>query len=436
MVRHNPGLIKLVLLTIVFAQPGRSVVCAEEPASTTEEAGGTETPRPVRNLLGRINPLQAVNVDSDFSITHGVRFTNEEAGFDLHLGGRFFIDAVRYSEDRNSNLSETLGFRDARLETEARFGSDWSSRWSAGVTVDDEGSYGLDLDDLYVRYLGFAPYELTFGRHSEPFSLEEMTSGRRTTFMERALPNAFAPGTNLGLSVRTHGEWWAGAAGIFASDHTSEVDLGRGISGRFVMSPKIDTSDIVHLGGSISLRDTTKDDNIFFFRRPEVGLADFRYVDTGRILDAESVIRLGLEGAYVRGPYSVQGEIMSAWVGRQAGSQTASFDGLYVHSSWMVTGETRPYIREIGNFGPIDSKYEYGAVELAARYSRIDLTSHDITGGAEQNITLGVNWYVRPQARLMANYVFVFADNQADGNGTLIGGDSPQMFQVRLQVSF
>jgi hypothetical protein len=36
----------------------------------------------------------------------------------------------------------------------------------------------------------------------------------------------------------------------------------------------------------------------------------------------------------------------------------------------------------------------------------------------------------------MANYVFVFADNDADGDGTLIGGDQPQMFQVRLQVSF
>ena len=73
---------------------------------------------------------------------------------------------------------------------------------------------------------------------------------------------------------------------------------------------------------------------------------------------------------------------------------------------------------------------------MAARYSRVDFTSRDIRGGIEQNIALGVNWYVHPQVRLMANYVFVFADNEADGDGTLTGGDNPQMFQARMQVSF
>jgi phosphate-selective porin OprO/OprP len=414
-------------------------VGAEDAQDSSSEAEGAEKTGPVRNLLDQISPLRPVNLNPDFSITHGLRFTNEEAGFDLHLGGRVLLDAVNYFEDRNSGLSETVGVRDARLEAEATLGPDWSSRWSAGVTVDDTGSVVLSLKDLYVRYLGFAPFELTLGQQDEPFSLEEMTSARRTTFMERGLPNAFAPGNNFGLSVRTNGDWWAGSAGIFAGDLTSSVDqgdLGRGATGRFVVSPTTDASGTVHLGGSVSLRDTTRDDNISFFQRPEVGLADFQYVDTGRIQGADRVFRLGFEGAYVQGPYSVQGEFMNTWVERQAVFPTVSFNGLYVYGSWMVTGETRPYIREIGNFGPIVAKHEYGAVELAARYSRIDLTSRDITGGAEQNITLGVNWYVRPQVRLMANYVLVFADNQADDDGTLIGGDHPQMFQVRLQVSF
>ena len=63
-------------------------------------------------------------------------------------------------------------------------------------------------------------------------------------------------------------------------------------------------------------------------------------------------------------------------------------------ASWFPTGETRPYIAEIGNFGQIVPKHDYGAVELAARLSRIDLTDKDITGGVEQNITFGVNWYL------------------------------------------
>jgi phosphate-selective porin OprO/OprP len=263
-----------------------------------------------------------------------------------------------------------------------------------------------------------------------------MTSSRRMTFLERGLPNAFAPGTDFGLAVRTHGANWSGAAGVFAGDLTSDVDQGQGVSGRIVLSPSFDSAGQFHLGGSISLRNTTSDDNVKIFQRPEVGLADFKYVDTGRIFGVDRLSRLGLEGAYIQGPYSVQGEFIHTWIGRQDGFSDVKFNGLYVFGSWFVTGETRPYIHEIGNFGPIQARHEYGAVELAARYSRIDLTSNDIRGGIEQNATLGANWYIRPQVRLMANYVLVFADDEANGDGTLIGGDHPQMFQVRLQISF
>lgn len=437
--RTAPIPIKLLLLIIFLTAPNRASIAGDETKDSTAQAEETETPKPIRSLLRQISPLRAVNVDSDFSITHGLRFTHEKTRIALHLGGRVFVDAVNTFEDRNSDLGESIGVRDARLEAEATFGADWSSRWSAGVTKDDSGSFALVLKDLYARYVGFAPFELTLGQQDEPFSLEEMTSGRRITFMERGLPNAFAPGSNFGLAVRTHGNWWAGSAGIFAGDLTPRVDggdLGRGISGRFVVSPTAEESGIVHLGGSISLRDTASEDNVSFAQSPEVGLADFRYVDTGRILGADRVFRLGLEGVYIQGPYSLQGEYMNARVERQVDFPTVNFNGLYVYGSWLVTGETRPYIREIGNFGPIVAKHEYGAVEMAARYSRVDFTSRDIRGGIEQNIALGVNWYVHPQVRLMANYVFVFADNEADGDGTLTGGDNPQMFQARMQVSF
>jgi phosphate-selective porin OprO/OprP len=409
---------------------------ADEPETGAAVPDDNARSEPVRDFLRRLSPLRAVGVDSDFSVTHGVQFTDKERDITLHLGGRVFLDTVKYFEDRNSGLSKSFGVRDARLEAEAALGSEWSARASFGVGIDDTGKIALNLKNLYARYLGFAPFELTLGQQDEPFSLEEMTSSRRMTFLERGLPNAFAPGTDFGLAVRTHGNKWSGAAGVFAGDLTSDVDQGQGISGRFVVSPTFEASGPLHLGGSISLRNTTSDDNVQFFQRPEVGLADFKYVDTGRVLGADRLYRLGLEGGYIHGPFSVQGEFMHTWIGRQDGFTDVKFNGLYVFGSWFVTGETRPYIHEIGNFGPIQAQHEYGAVELAARYSRIDLTSNDIRGGFEQNATLGANWYIRPQVRMMANYVLVFADDEANGDGALIGGDHPQMFQVRLQISF
>ena len=333
---------RLVLFFALLAAPVHAPYAGENAQSDATTSDDSHDHEPIRGLIRRINPLRAVGVDSDFSVTHGLQFTDKERDIALHLGGRVFLDTVRYFEDRNSGLGESFGVRDARLEAEAAMGSDWSARASFGVSIEDSGSFALSLKSLYVRYLGFSPIELTLGQQDEPFSLEEMTSSRRVTFLERGLPNAFAPGTDFGFAVRTHGDNWSGAVGVFAGDLTSDVDQGQGVSGRFVVSPTFEASGPLHLGGSISLRNTTSDDNVQFFQRPEVGLADFQYVDTGRIWGADRLYRIGLEGAYLHGPYSIQGEFIQTWVGRQGGFSDVRFDGFYLYGSWFLTGETRP----------------------------------------------------------------------------------------------
>jgi phosphate-selective porin OprO/OprP len=127
---------------------------------------------------------------------------------------------------------------------------------------------------------------------------------------------------------------------------------------------------------------------------------------------------------------------MASKVMRSGNSPDLWFDGWYVFASWFVTGESRPYKRKVGNFGPVDAKSKYGAVELAARYSTIDLTNKDIKGGTQDNVSLGLNWYIGPHVRVMANYIFVWADDDADDNGKVIGGDNPQILQTRLQFQF
>ena len=57
-------------------------------------------------------------------------------------------------------------------------------------------------------------------------------------------------------------------------------------------------------------------------------------------------------------------------------------------------------------------------------------------GGRERNITLGLNWYINRRFRLMAEYLWIFCDQNANDDGTVIGGDRPQIFQMRFQVRF
>jgi len=123
-------------------------------------------------------------------------------------------------------------------------------------------------------------------------------------------------------------------------------------------------------------------------------------------------------------------------VGRGDGFKNVKFSGWYGFVSWFPTGESRNYLIDQGRFGRTVPLRKWGAVELAARYSEIDLTSADIKGGREHNITLAANWYISPYLRVMANFIFVNTDSNADNLGQLEGDDRPEIFQMRLQYNF
>ena len=68
------------------------------------------------------------------------------------------------------------------------------------------------------------------------------------------------------------------------------------------------------------------------------------------------------------------------------------------------------------------------------RYSTIDLSDGAIEGGEEDNLTIGLNWYVNPHVRFMFNYVRADADpTSSDLTGE---DDEPNVFQTRAQIDF
>ena len=58
------------------------------------------------------------------------------------------------------------------------------------------------LKDAWIGYSGLKSWNFRIGQFLEPFSLEELTSSRYTTFMERALPNALVPEYHVESSRR------------------------------------------------------------------------------------------------------------------------------------------------------------------------------------------------------------------------------------------
>ena len=66
----------------------------------------------------------------------------------------------------------------------------------------------------------------------------------------------------------------------------------------------------------------------------------------------------------------------------------------------------------------------WGAFQLAARVSYLDLDDEDISGGRQTNLALGSNWYLFPNFRIMLNYVYAHVASQ--------GGEN--IVQMRLQL--
>jgi len=160
--------------------------------------------------------------------------------------------------------------------------------------------------------------------------------------------------------------------------------------------------------------------------RPEAGLTDIRLVDSGALTTADKIVRTGLEGIWIRGPFSLQGEALQTTVSRD-GKPDYTGNGQYAMASWILTGESRPY--NAGAVANVKPAHSYGAVELVTRYSRIDLDDADVFGGRQHDWTLGANWYLTSHFKFQANYVKVDASRRGVRS-------QPEIFELRAQMHF
>jgi len=174
-----------------------------------------------------------------------------------------------------------------------------------------------------------------------------------------------------------------------------------------------------------------------------------RLVDTGTIMNVETVLRYGGEIAGVFGPFHLAGEYIATGITKSdedAPAETrgdvwlagdGSFSGFYVEAGCFLTGEHRIYKGGLWNRTKPDSNFledsGLGAWEVVARYSSLNLNDADaeILGGKMDNVTVGLNWYLHSNARLMFNYVMSSVKDDEDEELRVANA-----FTMRTQVDF
>ncbi|MEW8625735.1 MAG: porin [Candidatus Thiodiazotropha sp.] len=376
----------------------------------------------------------AASRDDNFSSTRGgLEIVSSDGEFSATLGGRLLLDAAYYDEDKNS-LGNGTELRSARLEMEGRIYADIIYELSVDFADGD-----ADMKDAWLAYDAYHPWRFTLGHFKEPFSLEELTSRKYLTFMERALPNALVTGRNMGLGLHWYGEQISVAAGLFGDDYNDdsddEGDEGWGGSTRVTYAPLATDRSVVHFGVSASHRKLDDEEEYRVDSRPESHLTDIHYLDTGKIKQSRTLTLVGLESAWVYGEASLQGEWIASNLERDDAADI-EFSGWYIQASWFPTGESRHYKSQQARFGRVNPLSDQGALELALRYSTLDLNDQDVEGGSSDQLAFAVNWYYKPQLRFMMNYIVVNNDRYADADGDVENEDEPNILQLRAQVDF
>ncbi len=373
------------------------------------------------------------------NIEDGFKISSADGSTSMQVGTLQQLDFAAYQSDR-VDLADGSELRRSRLSLSGTFLKDWSYRF------EHEFSGTTGVTDAYVAYNGNKAFTVTAGQFKQPFGLEALAADKGVTFMERGLPFAFVTTRAPGLMLGSSGANWSANAGVFSEPvaNAQSGDEGMGVVGRATYAVVFGSNQLIHIGAAGVQRYPTAENSTNttgtkfstarFRGKPESNVLAQRLVDTGEIRDVDSFRIEGLELAGQFGPLSLQSEGHWVQVQRQSG-RALDFNGWYAQAAYTLTGEARPYKADKGVFEGIRparpfGKDGWGAFEVAARLSGLDLTNDTVKGGLERNAAIALNWYLNPALRVSANVVRVLATD-----GGAFDGEEPTAFQIRMQLA-
>jgi phosphate-selective porin OprO/OprP len=344
------------------------------------------------------------------------------------------------------DLNSGTNFRRARVGFDGKVFSDIDYNF----VYEFGGSGQEDAGRIYeasIQYNRLAPFRVKLGSFIPNQGLEDSGSTNGGMFLERTAPSditrTLAGGdSRTALQLFGYGDRWLtsfaitgtnpGTINSTGSTVAQPFDEQLGYIGRLAYTPFKGQDWRIHVGANASyvakVADTLGPDatnvpvagryTIQFRERPELRVDGTRLIDTGAI-EADHAYTAGLEAAVQYKNFFAQAEGWRFGVDRRNSVlPNPRFSAWYVEGGWILTGEARRYEVASATFNspnvakPFNGKDQFGAWELALRYSDVDLNYHEgsagsapgadaIRGGEQKIFTAGLNWYWNSTVRFM-----------------------------------
>jgi phosphate-selective porin OprO/OprP len=451
------------------------------------------------------------SADGSYTATLHGQLQLDSAAFSQRSAGPTAVDLRRSgpalgASASNADAGHARNLKDGTVFRRARLGADGTAPggWEYRLLFDFGGTGVENAGQLYegwVQYSGLKPLHFRVGAFAPSLGLEDANSTSYLPIIDRPSPTDIARNlaggdTRIGFQTSAYGPYWFASAavtgrnvGVINTNNvipvtatTTSVTVGTaqtysdqlGFTGRVAYDPLHGRDWRVNLGAHGSYVDRPANISgpgtngstpvtsyaVSLNGTPELRVDGTKFINTGNI-PARHASTVGAEFAAQKGPFFLASEYEHITIDRSDIASTPTFNGYYVEGTWFLTGETKSYNQGTGAFdGPTAINHVFnpaaggiGAVELALRWSDINLNYHAgsagaapaadaIRGGEQQILTAGLNWYPTPIVRFMLDYQHVRIDRlspSASAYSTPPGaqiGQSYDAVALRSQVAF
>jgi phosphate-selective porin OprO/OprP len=392
----------------------------------------------------------------------------------IELTGRYMFDMGDYlNYNKNSkatspnDLGSGVNARRARIGITGKFDNDWNYTLiydfggsSDTTTGTNSGAITSGIENGFIEYTGLRPLAIDVGYLDVPYTLEESMSSNDLLFIERASPQVIAASLAAGdFRSVLGGHWNSDRAwiGVFATGPLSGAAHTLSVTTLNTSGSAAGTVTSTNYGGSAEQFGTVgrasyqilqSDDYTLHVGLDAEGVWEPAHASSGvRALtlsdrpelriDPTSLISASIPNVTDAESYSGEvaagigslffmGEYFDYQINRDTGFKDYNFQGGYADLTYTLTGEHHTYNPLIGAYNRIFPAHPFGwsdggftgfgAWELAARYSEVDLNDDftlakttpqtaGIEGGFQRVYTVGVNWYPNDNIRFILDYL-------------------------------